>query len=78
MKTGFAVSGNTSLPAGYPLIVEVYPREFTKEDYWQYVEYRQILREKISVQQDADGRNYFTLPVNLTSAVEKSGMRISP
>lgn len=78
MNTEFSLSGNTNLPAGYPLIVEVYPREFTRENYWQYVDYRPILREKTAVRQDADGRSYFTLPVNLTNAAEQRGIAISP
>lgn len=78
MDNGFLMSGTTSLPPGSPLIVEIYPREFKKENYWQYVDYRPILREKISVQQDADGGQYFALPVNLTGAAEQSGMTISP
>jgi hypothetical protein len=74
----FCITGSTNLPIGYPLIIEVYRREFSQEEYLSLNEFKPVLRDQVTVMEDAKGTQYFSLPVNLTESVAKSGQKAVP
>jgi len=78
ISTPFFVNGTTNLPVGYPLILEIYPRVYNKQNYRHDIDFRPIIRETLPVLPGNNGSNSFFLPVNLTDRSLQDGRALSP
>ena len=77
LNENFTLTGQTNLPAGYPLVMEIYPGVFSLDKFSFDVDYDPMVREIIPVRLDDDGISVFSLPVNLTERSAQTGRELT-
>lgn len=66
LEENFTITGSTNLPAGYPVMAEIFPGWYSFEKFKDEEYYESLIKEIISTSPSGDGNTTFSLTVNLS------------